>query len=877
MFHTKLKRPVLTPDLLPRPLLLEELEKKGYLPFLLVSAPAGYGKSVLISQWLEVSGGDYTWISLEEGMNDTSTFLNYLTEAFKIVSPVEKQGLINLQNDYKFLSWETIIEKIVNITTKLQGHSRLVLDDYHLIRNQEIHELVQALINENTGNLLVVIITRWDPPFILRKLRLYQKMFEIRMKDLRFQEHEIIELLAVEDNSSFRADEIKELAARTEGWILAIRMIGIAKSFPAEGDKKKDVNILTKDLDQLMSYISSSLDPNFFRQMQLCSLCDQFNADLIDSICTYAFKGACKADIFLAKLKDLNFFLIPTRDDGAWYRFHHLVRDILKRHLESSEPNIIIPLYLNISSWFSGKGFIDEAIYYASKAKNYELTCALISEHKERILDQGRWWVVQRWLENIPQHIRIVNMDMLLTELFIYEETYNHREVSFILDALESLDIENADAKSLSRYLYHLGYYLTFLSPNPEKALEVLQRSKVLYKDESIVFGARRELILAIARQMLGKSAIALRDLDNIDKSSQNASIMHLRSLHARAIVCLLSGNLLDSVSASEKFHFTVKSSKFQYFEAWSFYLLGNSAFQTFNKDKSQLALQEAIGYKGMINYRVYFDALAGSVLLSSLKGDDKATESFLMAMKQTAKKMKDTSFKTFYQSVRARVQWHKGQGDMEMSWVQTDWVKQRPASYLFVLMDVPDLTKIRIIVSHGSLLQVEEALDVLDEVKTFLDNVYNKYHVVDVHILKAMAQLRIGRKEDAKISLNEAFAIAEKEDMIRAFIEAYRVMPSLFNLLEHSTPHRILTRIGFDYAVRKSPRTSSSDSHELTLREQELIRLIAKGLRNKEVADQLNISAVTVKSHLTNIYRKLDVPNRTTMLRKVREFSMLF
>jgi ATP/maltotriose-dependent transcriptional regulator MalT len=877
MFHTKLKRPVLTPDLLPRPLLLEELEKKGYLPFLLVSAPAGYGKSVLISQWLEVSGGDYTWISLEEGMNDTSTFLNYLTEALKIVSPAEKQSLIKLQNDYKFLSWETIIEKIVNITTKLQGHSRLVLDDYHLIRNQEIHELVQALINENTGNLLVVIITRWDPPFILRKLRLYQKMFEIRMQDLRFQEHEIIELLAVKDSSSFRADQIKELTARTEGWILAIRMIIMAKSFPNLVDKKMGSEILTTDLDELLDHISQSLDPNFFRQMQLCSLCDQFNADLIDSICTYAFKGACKADIFLAKLKDLNFFLIPTSYNGTWYRFHHLFGDILKRHLERSEPNIIIPLYLHISSWFSGKGLIDEAIHYAIKAKNYELTCDLISEHRTRILDQGQWWVVQRWLENIPEHIRRANIEMLLTELFICEETYNFREVSYILNTLESLGIENADANSLSRYLYHLGYYLTFLRPNPEKALEVLERSKVLYKDESIVFGARRELILATVRQMLGKSDVALGILDDIDKSFQYASIMHLRSLHARVMVYMLSGNLPDSVSAAEKFHFTVKSSKFKVLEAWSFYLLGNGAFQTFNKDKSKLALKEVLGYEGMLNYRVYFDALAGSVLLSSLKGDDKATESSLMAMKQMAEKMKDTSFKIYYQSVRARVRLHKGQGDSEMSWAQTHWVKQTPASYLFFLIDVPDFTKIRILVSHGSLLQVEEALNVLEEVKTFLDNVYNKYHVVDVHILKAMAQLRIGQEEDAKISLNIALAIAEKEDTIRALIEAYRVMPSLFNLLEHSTPHRILRRMGFDFAVQKSPRTSSSDSHELTLREQELIRLIAKGLRNKEVADQLNISAVTVKSHLTNIYRKLEVPNRTTMLRKVRERSILF
>ncbi|WP_019668087.1 LuxR C-terminal-related transcriptional regulator [Eudoraea adriatica] len=875
MFLTKLKRPILTPDLFPRPHLLEELEKKAYLPFLLVSAPAGYGKSVLISQWLEVSGGDYTWISLEESMNDTTTFLSYFTEAIKIVSPDEKQSLIRLQNEYKFLTWEIIIEKIVKITNKFQGNCRLILDDYHLIRNQQIHELVQALINENTGNLLVVIITRWDPPFTLRGLRLYQKMFEIRMRDLRFQEHELTDLL-VRNSISLSADEIKELTVRTEGWILAIRMMIIAKSFTNLVDEKMGSEMLTTDLDELLDHISQNLDPNFIRQMQLCSLCDQFNADLIDSICTYAFKGACNADIFLAKLKDLNFFLIPIRDNETWYRFHHLFGDILKRHLEKSEPNIIIPLYLHISSWFSGKGIIDEAIRYAIKAKNYDLACDLISEHKTRILDQGQWWVVQRWLENIPEHMRRGNMEMLLTELAIAEETYSFNDVSYILGILESLDIENTEAKIYSQYLYHLGYYLTFLNPNPEKALEALERSKVLYKDESVLFGARRELLLAIVRQMLGKSALALGMLDDIDRSYKHASIMHLRSLHARIFVYMLSGEFSHALAASEKFHFITKQVKLNFFELNAYYLLGNSAFQILNIPKSQLAFKELLGYEGILNYRMFFDALAGVTILNALNDDNKTMESFLNVMNCMVLKMKNPMFQLYERSVRARVHLIKGQGNKELEWAQTDWVEQSSEKYAF-LIDVPAFTKIRILVNYGSIYQVKEALNVLADVEAFLDNLHNRYHTIDIEFLKAMALFRLGDTASAKEFLEEALLLAEKSDSIRPVLEAYKVMPTIFNILDHSTSYRILTRINFVFANQKSPVKSLSDSNELSLREQELIGLVAKGFMNKEIAEQLNISTVTVKSHLTNIYRKLKVPNRTTMLRKVGERSALF
>ena len=465
---------------------------------------------------------------------------------------------------------------------------------------------------------------------------------------------------------------------------------------------------------------------------------------------------------------------------------------------------------------------------------------------------------------------------MLLTELAIAEETYSFNDVSYILGILESLDIENTEAKIYSQYLYHLGYYLTFLNPNPEKALEALERSKVLYKDESVLFGARRELILAIVRQMLGKSAVALGMLDDIDRSYKHASVMHLRSLHARIFVYMLSGEFSHALAASEKFHFITKQVKLNFFELNAYYLLGNSAFQILNIPKSQLAFKELLGYEGILNYRMFFDALAGVTILNALNDDNKTMESFLNVMNCMVLKMKNPMFQLYERSVRARVHLIKGQGNKELEWAQTDWVEQSSEKYAF-LIDVPAFTKIRILVNHGSIYQVKEALNVLADVEAFLDNLHNRYHTIDIEFLKAMALFRLGDTASAKEFLEEALLLAEKSDSIRPVLEAYKVMPTLFNILDHSTSYRILTRINIVFANQKSPVKSLSDSNELSLREQELIGLVAKGFMNKEIAEQLNISTVTVKSHLTNIYRKLKVPNRTTMLRKVGERSALF
>ena len=871
MWHSKLNIPALSSDLITRPRLFKKLENKSAVPLILLSAPAGFGKSVLVSQWIKEKEGANAWLNLDDSMNDTAIFLSYLGESLNNCSSRKREVLINLHKEYTLLSWEAIIETIVNAGTELEEQTRLILDDYHLITNQEIHQLVEVLIREEIRNLQIIIISRWDPPFQLRELRLYQKMYEIRMSDLRFEKEEVIELLALDDSISLTNDETKTVVMRTEGWILAIRMILLARSFPTLGNKKKDSEFLTKDLDRLMSYISESLDPDFFRQLQLCALCDQFNAALIDSVFGFAFKGSCKGEVFLAKLKALNLFIIPTRDDGDWYRFHHLFGEILTRHLRKSEPNSIIPLYNHISAYLCATGLVGEAIHYAIKAKNYALACEQIIKHRESKLDQGQWWLVKQWLDKIPRQIRNTNIDMMLTELLICEETWSIEDFSSILDTLKSVGVENSNDKNISQYLSHLGYFLTFVKPNPKKAIESLERSKALYYNESYMFGGRRELVLACCRQMLGFAPMALQSLEEIQEKLGLSSKMHQCSIHGKVLVHLLSGNIKSAISDAKKLLFYVQDSDLLHAKGWGFYFIGNVAFQSNNEYEVVNAFREALALEGVFNYRAYFDALAGLTLISSLKKDEKATASFLEQMSQLATKLKDRKFQNYYRSVQARVNWHAGQGDKELSWATADWVKQHPSSYLF-LIDVPELTKLRIVISHGTHSQVQEAISVLEEVEATLKTVNNGYQRLDIFLLKAMGYFRLQRNKPAAKWLGEALVLAEKKDMIRPVLEATLVMPSLFNLIEDPSLYRILTRTGLDLATQQTPEKPASAGNGLTLREQELVRLIAKGLRNKEIADLLNISTGTVKSHLTNIYSKLQVPNRTSMLRKISD-----
>lgn len=875
MLNTKLNRQAITKDLLQRKRLLDKLDECSHLPFILLSAPAGYGKSIVVSQWLEHCQNNYAWLSLDKSMNDSATFISYFIEMLKRSESFEIEKLKELEKGLHFLSWEAIINSIINIVNEFQKQTSLIFDDYYLIHNPDIHQLIETLLKENLVNLQIIIITRWDPPFQLKELRLYQKMIELRMRTLKFDEDEIAQLIAIENLEGFSEEKIKELNAKTEGWILAIRMILLARDFSVLKDENSGSKILINDLDRIMSLISEGLDSDFFRQMQLIAHCDQFNAELINFICRFAFPDSCEGDVFLSKLKELNFFLIPTANEGNWNRFHHLIGDILKRQLKRTEPDLIKPLYLHVSSWFSDKELIDEAIQYAIKAENVDLACKLITSNRRKVLDQGKWGVVQGWLEKIPEKIRKSNVDLLLSELRICEETWKVEDIFSILSTLKSMNIENADAKTKSEFLFHSGHHHTFLQPDSKKAIEYLEKSKLLYHDENM-FGARRELILATARQMDGQSAFALQSLDEIEKEYNPSSLMFLRSLNSRIFVHLLNGEIVEAFMASERFNFSARNCENKVVEANSWYFQGNLAFQTFNKDKIDQAFNENLLFKGVLNYRMYFDAIAGLILINSLKGKQKATELFLMKMHQAATELKDPKFHIYYRSLKARVNLHNKKGNQDLDWAKNDWMKQSVASYFF-LIDVPELTKIRILVSYGSMLQVEEALRVLSEIEAMLNNNHNSYHLIDIELLKAMALVRLGNKIQAAKSLEKAMIMAEKSEMTRPILEAYHVMPSLFNLIVASNfSNRMAAKLGIDFSIVKLLPQSRPNYEELTLREQDVVKLISDGLRNKEIAEKLNISIVTVKSHLTNIYRKLDVPNRTSMLNKIMNTSFL-
>jgi len=222
MLHSKFYRPTLTNDLIDRPRLLKLFEDNVQKPLVLVCAPAGYGKSMIVSQWLDQQNGKFAWLSLDHHQNDSSSFFEYFVEAISSLLPDSLSESRKLIYDPAFHSKQTFREMLLNEVSEIGEPLTLVLDDYHVINNTTIHELVESLIDYPPPNLRIVLISRRDPPFGLQKLRMHGQLLDVRMRDLALDEDELTELSRGIPDAS---NNIKKIMAWTEGWMLGARLL----------------------------------------------------------------------------------------------------------------------------------------------------------------------------------------------------------------------------------------------------------------------------------------------------------------------------------------------------------------------------------------------------------------------------------------------------------------------------------------------------------------------------------------------------------------------------------------------------------------------------------------------------------------------------
>src|SRR5437868_5017194 len=402
---TKLYIPPLRPNVVIRPRLLERLNEGLYRKLTLIAAPAGFGKTTLVSEWvegIERPKARTAWLSLDEGDNDPARFLAYLVAALQTIAATIGEGVLGVLQSPQPPPPEAILTALLNEITTLPDHFVLVLDDYHVIDAKPVDLALTFLVEHLPPQMHLVIATREDPLLPLARLRARGELTELRAADLRFTPSEAAEFLNSVMGLTLSPGDIAALEDRTEGWIAGLQLAALSmrgrEDIPEfirafAGDHRYIVDYLVEEVLQRQSAPVRS----FLLQT---SILDRLNGPLCDAV-----TGQEESNARLEALERGNFFVVPLDDRRHWYRYHHLFAEVLSVHLMAEQPDQVATLHRRASAWYEQNGSVADAIRHALAAEDFERAAGLVELAVPAMGRNRQEATVLDWLRALPDEL----------------------------------------------------------------------------------------------------------------------------------------------------------------------------------------------------------------------------------------------------------------------------------------------------------------------------------------------------------------------------------------------------------------------------------------------------------------------------------------
>ena len=431
ILQTKLTIPQVRPSLIARPHLIKKLNAGLAGKLTRISAPPGFGKTTLVSKWLNQLSTDQNaaWLSLEESDNDATRFFAYLIGAFQIIQRSIGQDLTITQLPPP----DSVMSYLINDITAVSQSFILVLDDYHLITAPAIHQAMAYLFEHIPPHMHLVIISRADPPISLSRLRVRGSLIEIRARDLRFTAVEAAEFLHKTMGLDLSADEVALLERRTEGWVAGLQLA--AHSLQLEDDKLTFLTAFAGDDRYIADYLLEEVLTNQPEEVQSfllqTSILDRLNSQLCNALLERQGSQS-----ILEFLEESNLFILPLDNRRQWYRYHRLFADLLRARLESSTEKVAL-LHRRASQWYAENDSIPQAVEHAIAAADYDRVIYLILSYVTEMFATNRLSTFLQWWQQIPQETAAQNPQLCMAVAWAWLATGHWQESEQCLQAVE--------------------------------------------------------------------------------------------------------------------------------------------------------------------------------------------------------------------------------------------------------------------------------------------------------------------------------------------------------------------------------------------------------------------------------------------------------
>lgn len=887
ILQTKLTPPPARADRVLRPRLTQQFSVSPEHPITLVCAPAGYGKSTLVGEWFGSRAGEATafgWLSLDEDDNDPARFLTYLVSAVANTTGIDVDEILLLLHSPQPPPPKVILNALLNRLENSPHRLALVLDDYHRITLQEIHEAMIYLLDHLPRQVQLVITSREDPPLPLARWRGRGQLVEIRADDLRFTTEEADQFLWQMLGTKLKAEQVRDLDVRTEGWIAGLQLTALAMK--GRENLADFIAEFTGSHRFILDYLSEevlSRQPKDVQTFLLqTSILDRFCGPLCDAV-----TGRSDGQATLEHLERGNLFLIPLDDERFWYRYHHLFGDMLRRKLEQGSPELVTELHRRASVWYEQNGWVTEALEHALRSQNTEEAARLVQQTVQEITQAGQAHTILRWMKSLSEavvraHPRLcvyhATVLMFTNQLAASESwlkaaeqsTYQHdTEPDEIHAILGWVALVRAD---IARVTGNLASAVVFA----QQALDLLPPSEALARAVSLMNVAHSYVadgdVRPAVKEAADTSITALRRIGN--QFATMISMTNLARLH------MVQGHLHE---AEATFALAEQIAPGEVLNGAAPRIgLGNLLRERNELEAAQqnllMGLELAQGMLA-IDADVITAGYVGLAKLRQAQGDLAGGLAALDTFAQVA------SARQFYPPLMARgmavrVQLWLAQGNTApaVRWAAESRLSADELSYPH---EAEYLALARVLTAQGN---TEKALTLLERLRLDAESKGRTSTVIEVLGLCALAWQAKGNLEEALSVLARALVLAEPEGYVRTFADEGAAMAALLRQAQARglfTGYVAKLLSAFD---GERPATQAEATHgwmidegeALSERELEVLRLIAEGLSNREIAEQLFVSIGTIKKHLNNIFFKLDAHSRTQAIATAREHKLL-
>ena len=907
LLMTKVGLPILRHILVTRKKVCGQLSeglRDGHL-LTLVSAPAGYGKTTTIRMWVEEAGYPVAWVTLEKSDNDLKQFLIYAIAALQRAVDDLGQAALEVVENAQEINLQHILRLLINDLCDLDQPIILVLEDYHLIENENIDQVIELMLNQAIANLHLVITTREDPNLPLTRLRVRNQLTEIRAADLSFSLEEAGGFFSNVMGVNLSGKETEILKNRAEGWPAGLQLAAL--SLKEGKDTAKFVEAFHGThrhiLDYLIEEVLNNQSEEIREFLQQTSILDQLSPSLCEAV-----TGQEASRKYLHYLEHNNLFLVSLDEERTWYRYHALFAELLKNQLLQAEPERADDLHERAADWYEEHGFIQKAIEHAFQISNSRKASELIENHAIPMLYQGEVLMVVGWFDRLTESILQSSPMLCICKAWAFvlmQRGARRREAEQALYAANhALNRVNADDALRDLVAGHTASIQASLLRRPALIDKKPEALIALSQDAQRLLPVEEKAIRSHTALNIGYGYLALADLkaaslafkqaleDGLSGGNFYAAIDGPINLVSSALFVGHPREALQLCDTNiERFNQILAGKYFPPIGA--LYILKGSLLLEFNR----LSEAEQILTEGTDLVRWTGDSAAyrkGYTALARLR----AIQGNRSAMLEAVKTLEETwpEGTLYAQALRHRLSIRNRPDDPDVQKDAYAWLVQSEIEFdeLAAIDSVDPINDAKFECYLGAahvlarLAQGKPGAYPLEDVHAYLERQqdFAETHgivswVVAVAIARTLLYQAGGKKEEALETLEVALSAAAPSGLLRIFVDESEPLQAL---LEEVKP-RLTDDAVIVYANRlleafsgTAAKPETGEKHEVLLSERELevLQNLAKGLSYEEIGRQLFLSLNTVQSHVKNIYRKLLVNKRVQAIEKAREMNLI-